>query len=120
MNRPCLTCQTLTTNGSRCTNCETLRRRRYERTRPPKPQAGHHKDPRYRRLSATLRTQWNADPYTTCWLCGEGRRAGDPWQADHVIPGDLNSPLQPAHRSCNSRRGNQPPTPTPTHPSHPR
>jgi hypothetical protein len=40
-------------------------------------------------------------------LCGGGARPNDPWQADHVIPGDADSPLAPAHRSCNAARGNK-------------
>ena len=113
MNRPCLDCQTLTTNGSRCEPCTHRRRQQHDRNRPPRKQRGHHSDPTYRRTSAQLRQQWNDDPFTVCWLCGEGARLGDPWQADHVIPGNLNSPLQPAHRSCNAKRGATPP-PHPT------
>lgn len=45
---------------------------------------------------------------TNCWLCGEGYRPNDPFQADHVRPGDPNSLLMPAHASCNARRGNKP------------
>ena len=41
------------------------------------------------------------------WLCGGGAVPGDPWQADHVIPGNPDSPLAPAHRSCNAARGNK-------------
>jgi hypothetical protein len=40
-----------------------------------------------------------------CWLCGDGPRPDDPWTADHVTPGDPDSILLAAHRSCNSRRG---------------
>jgi len=47
------------------------------------------------------------DTAERCWLCGEGPRADDPWTADHVYPGQPDSPLAPAHRSCNSRRGNR-------------
>lgn len=36
-----------------------------------------------------------------------GPRRGDPWEADHVAAGDPDSPLLPAHRSCNRRRGAQ-------------
>ena len=45
---------------------------------------------------------------TRCWICGEGARPDDPWQADHVLPAaDYGGvgPLAPAHRSCNIRRG---------------
>jgi 5-methylcytosine-specific restriction endonuclease McrA len=47
---------------------------------------------------------------TTCALCGKGSRDNDPWVADHIVPraeggSDDISNLQPAHRSCNGRRG---------------
>jgi hypothetical protein len=58
----------------------------------------------YPQRAATVRA--NA---TVCWLCGEGPRTGDPWQADHVTPGSPNSELRAAHESCNARRGNRPP-----------
>jgi hypothetical protein len=42
-----------------------------------------------------------------CWLCGEGWRSDDPWQADHIEPGNPSSELAAAHRSCNIARSNQ-------------
>jgi 5-methylcytosine-specific restriction endonuclease McrA len=47
---------------------------------------------------------------TTCALCGKDARDNDPWVADHFIPRARGGPdtidnLQPAHRSCNGRRG---------------
>ena len=47
---------------------------------------------------------------STCWICGDGPRAGDPWTADHLIPLASNGTnardnLRLAHHSCNSRRG---------------
>ena len=47
---------------------------------------------------------------TTCWICGDGPRPGDPWTADHLIPlanegTNARSNLRLAHRSCNSSRG---------------
>jgi hypothetical protein len=47
------------------------------------------------------------DTATTCWICGGGPSPTDPWQADHLNPGDPASPLQAAHRSCNIARGNR-------------
>jgi 5-methylcytosine-specific restriction endonuclease McrA len=50
---------------------------------------------------------------THCWICGQPARPGDPLTADHVIPRSRGGPDVPgnyraAHRSCNSRRGNNP------------
>lgn len=50
---------------------------------------------------------------TVCAICGAGALENDPLTADHIIPvsdggsNDLDN-LRAAHRSCNSRRGNQP------------
>jgi hypothetical protein len=59
----------------------------------------------YGARSASVRRVASADPLTTCWICGEPAKPGDPWTADHVEPGNPGSILLPAHRSCNSRRG---------------
>jgi 5-methylcytosine-specific restriction endonuclease McrA len=47
---------------------------------------------------------------TVCALCGGGARTDDPWVADHRVPrvlggSDKITNLQPAHRSCNGRKG---------------
>ena len=69
---------------------------------------------RYRQEAAYIRAT-----AITCHICGAGADATDPWTADHVLPfawtgvqdavlpGDPDSPLQAAHRSCNSRRGDK-------------
>jgi hypothetical protein len=56
----------------------------------------------YRKRAAEVRATT-----TVCWLCGEGWRAGDPWQADHVEAGNRYSELRGAHRSCNIGRANR-------------
>jgi hypothetical protein len=56
----------------------------------------------YRKAAAEVR-----ESTVACWLCGEGWRANDPWQADHVTPGDPESLLLGAHRSCNIGRANK-------------
>lgn len=95
MRRPCADCGALSAVGkARCTTCEALRQ--FARNRKRTHYSGD-----YRRRAALVRA--NA---TLCWLCGEGWRSGDPWQADHVVPGDPMSELRAAHRSCNARRGN--------------
>ena len=95
--RPCIVCGQLTTNQSRCEQHRIqLDNARYKR-RGPRP----HYQGDYAKRAAQVRR--NA---TTCWLCGDTARTDDPWTADHLLPSDPDSPLLPAHRSCNSRRGN--------------
>jgi hypothetical protein len=57
----------------------------------------------YKRRAKKVREQ-----AVNCHICGDPARLNDPWEADHIIPGDNTSPLLPAHRSCNQRRGNKP------------
>ena len=102
MQRPCLTCQRLTTS-TRCPQCATKHETLRAARRPPRP----HYTGNYQTRSRKLRAQWTADPFTRCWLCGGLAKPGDPWQADHVYPGEIDSPLAPAHRSCNAARGNR-------------
>ena len=91
--RPCLDCRCLSANGSRCQTCAGRREAGRAAGR------AHYRGD-YRKRAAEVRAT-----ATMCWLCGEGAIDGDPWTADHVQPGDPDSILLPAHRSCNSRRG---------------
>ena len=96
IHQSCLDCRTIQSNGSRCAKCQARRDGIRSASRP-------HYNGSYRRRAAQVR-----DEAQFCWLCGEGERAHDPWTADHVVAGDPDSILLPAHRSCNSRRGNRP------------
>lgn len=91
--RICLDCGAVTLK-SRCPSClkkwNTARNAR---------RTHYHGD--YRTRAKQVRE--NAE---VCWLCGQGPRVGDPWQADHIRAGDPTSPLAPAHRTCNASRGN--------------
>jgi 5-methylcytosine-specific restriction endonuclease McrA len=70
----------------------------------------------YRRARERTKALPGAD---VCWLCGRGINMALPpnhrmaWTADHVIPitrdGAEVDPanLRPAHRSCNSTKGNR-------------
>ena len=97
--RPCLTCGTPTGQGSYCPA--------HTKPKTDTPQR-----------KAKKREQYNADYHrlakhvretaTHCWICGGGPRPHDPWQADHITPGDLAGGLAAAHRSCNAKRGNKP------------
>lgn len=81
---PCLDCGALTRNSVYC---------------------GAHQRPTLYGWSHQLASRIIRAQASTCWICGEGQKITDPWAADHVRPGDPTSPLQAAHRSCNSRRG---------------
>lgn len=95
-HRVCADCRRLTLNGTYCEACATTRQavRNASRT--------HYRGDYGRRKRAML------EHATACWICGLPATADDPLTADHLVPGHLDSPLAPAHRSCNSRRGNKP------------
>ena len=97
IRRPCLNCRTLTTNPTRCNTCTT--KHNQQTPRPPRP----HYSGNYKRRAKEIR-----DNATYCWICNEGPRDNDPFTADHLYPGDTSQDAQllPAHRSCNSSRGN--------------
>ena len=96
MRKPCIDCGR-PSGGTRCDSCQQQRElRRYADGKRA------HYSGDYRRRAAQVRaTAWR------CWLCGGRELAGDPWQADHVIAGDPQSELRPAHRSCNIARSNR-------------
>ena len=94
--RACLTCNTLTHSGSRCEACNA----RHQTARTARKHRPHY-NAEYRKRAKVVR-----DTAVTCWICKEPAKPNDPWTADHIMPSDINSPLLPAHRSCNSRRGN--------------
>lgn len=106
MKQPCLDCGR-PTNGSRCDQCGA----RFAQARNAKQ--GHARKQRggrpgynggYKGRAALVRA--NA---TRCWICGQGAKPDDPWQADHVVPLAIDpnaTQLAPAHRSCNIGRAN--------------
>lgn len=95
--KPCLVCGKVT-RASRCDDCQKEYERVKSRKREPRPHYGGD----YRKRAKDVR-----DNAVACWVCGDGWRPDDPWQADHVRQGDPLSPLAPAHRSCNIARSNQ-------------
>jgi 5-methylcytosine-specific restriction protein A len=102
--KPCLVCGKLTQGLSRCEvhqsewqAVENLRLKEMKAKRP------NLYDNNYRRRARVVREE-----AIYCHICGEPGRPNDPFTADHLIAGDKESELAPAHRSCNSRRGNRP------------
>ena len=98
VRRPCLDCGKLTRNRSRCEPCRLQHGQRIEATRDQSKRQHYSGD--YRKRAKAVR-----EAATHCWICGETARPNDPWQADHVVAGEIDSPLLPAHRSCNIKRG---------------
>lgn len=106
--RPCLDCGVLTTNPSRCDRhqADADQRRAYRQAnnlqRKEKKTRLYSKD-------YQLRAKRIRETATVCYLCLEHKRADDPLQVDHLYPELFDSsPLLPAHRSCNNRKGNTP------------
>jgi hypothetical protein len=101
--RPCTDCGELTDSGNRCAFHKNIYEQMLDlKRRERKAKSGQYSG------SYKARAKAVRDSAVICHLCNEGFRLGDPWQADHVIPGDPASPLLPAHRSCNASRGNKP------------
>ena len=101
--QPCIDCGKLTRNGSRCEVHAAMVNKYADYKKAERKRMTGQYSGDYRKLAKEVRE--NA---TGGWLCGEGARRDDPWQADHVVPGDMYSQLAPAHRSCNAARGNKP------------
>jgi len=87
--KPCIKCGSLTAGGSYCQVHE-------------KEKQGRYSNPAYRKQRAVIKAM-----ATHCHLCGQAFTNRNEISADHVIPGDIGSPLLPAHISCNSRRGDK-------------
>ena len=101
--RPCIDCGKLSRGGSRCeTHQQIVTLRSEEKKRNRKLATGQYSGD-YQRRAKYVR-----DTASVCHICGKGPDPLDPWQADHIIPGDPQSPLAAAHRSCNAARGNKP------------
>jgi hypothetical protein len=100
--QPCLDCGTLTRNGSRCETHQAVVNQYADYKKAERKRATGQYGGDYRKRAKAVR-----EMATICWLCGAGERGDDPWQADHIIPGDPYSALAPAHRSCNAARGNR-------------
>jgi hypothetical protein len=92
---PCLDCGVLTKGANRCFKHHKIA----ESKRQAKKDRSHYRGD-YGKRAKIVR-----ESAERCWICGEGGRLNDPWTADHLYAGEPTSPLLPAHRSCNSRRG---------------
>ena len=102
--KPCMDCQQLFTGkGERCGEC----RARVNKAKESNPYRRQRKAILY---NNDYRQQARAIKQlaTYCHLCNQPFTNRDEISADHLIPGDPLSPLAPAHKTCNSSRGNKP------------
>ena len=102
--KPCLACGILTTGGSYCSTHQAVVDEK-ERVRQSNRKRGRtlYSSAHYRKVRAYLKAT-----ATHCHLCKQAFTNRDDITADHLIAGDPDSPLAPAHSLCNSRRGNKP------------
>ena len=96
--KPCLECGELTRNGNRCERHQAIvdskiNARKAQRTLY---------DADYKKQAKLIKQY-----ATHCWLCGEAFTDRSQIQADHVLAGQRDSMLMPAHAHCNARRGNK-------------
>ena len=101
---PCLDCGKLSIAGNRCPDCAKRVSDLHEVKRASTKKVTGQYSGAYKRKAAEVRK--NA---IQCWICGDSARANDPWQADHVNPGQNgdDAVLLAAHASCNRKRGNK-------------
>lgn len=102
--KPCIECGVLTNGGTRCDYHQNLVEKLHEIKRAEVKRKSGQYSGSYKRRAAEVRAS-----ALVCWLCGEGARAGDPWQADHVVPAESGqiAELRAAHATCNRRRSNK-------------
>lgn len=109
--RPCLDCGLLTTNPSRCDTHQTANQvqrqlrqdsdiaRRIKKARL----YGSSGQSSYAKQSKALR-----ETATHCYLCLQPKTETNKLEADHIYPSLFDqSPLLPAHRTCNNSKGNR-------------
>jgi hypothetical protein len=106
-NKPCLVCGTLS-REPRCPEHKYKKDPEKQKAKDADPirkakKRALYNNPLYRKQRAEMLAT-----ATHCHLCGKAFQYGDKIEADHLIPTNPLSPLAPAHRLCNQRRGNKP------------
>jgi hypothetical protein len=102
--KPCLVCNILTTGASYCSVHQlAVDQREKQRQAIRKKGRTLYNDANYRRIRTHLKAT-----ATHCHICKLPFTNRNDITADHLIPGNPQSPLDAAHALCNSRRGNKP------------
>jgi hypothetical protein len=107
VRNPCLDCGR-PADATRCPVCTTRFERGRYRTHDAARKANGGR-PQYAGGWRTYAAHVRATA-TSCWICGQGPKADDPFQADHIIPvskGGGEGAAAAAHRSCNIGRANK-------------
>jgi len=101
--KPCLDCGVLSL-GNRCPTHQAIIDQTSQLRRAQVKRATNQYGSGYARRAKEIR-----ESAIICWICGEGARYNDPWQADHVIAASDGGTgeLRPAHGSCNRNRSNK-------------
>ena len=100
--KPCIKCGTLSKNNVCDVHLAEIKARDNARGNARKARTNQYGGA-YKRLAKIIR-----ETAEVCYICGQGWRPNDPFEADHLQPGSevySLSQLAPAHRSCNIARG---------------
>lgn len=106
-NKPCLVCGVLS-RGTRCPEHQAELNRKKEQHRVETPERKAKKRLLYNNPQYQAARKQLLATATHCHICKKAFTPSDKIEADHLIPGHPMSPLAPAHRLCNQRRGNKP------------
>jgi 5-methylcytosine-specific restriction endonuclease McrA len=105
--KPCLKCKALF--KARSEYCDSCRLERKPREQTPRVYSAERKIRKgllyggdYRERAKVVR-----QTATHCHICKQIFTDRTQIQADHLIPGNPQSPLAPAHRRCNAQKGNK-------------
>lgn len=106
--RPCVKCNRLHRDpGDYCISCRTELNRIKESNpdriaRKRMLYSNGYPARRARMVAETIERNLN------CHICNKPFESKSDITADHLLAGNPNSPLAPAHKACNSSRGNTP------------
>ncbi len=105
--KPCLKCKALF--KARSEYCEACRLERKPRAPTPRIESAERKQKKRLLYGGDYkaRSQIVRESATHCHICKKEFTDRREIQADHLVPGNPDSPLAPAHRTCNARKGNR-------------
>ena len=109
--RPCIDCGVLTTNTSRCPTHEVANQTKRQLRQDSNIERRIKKARLYGasgQVSYKTKAKALRESNTHCYLCLKPKTETNRLEADHIYPSLFDqSPLLPAHRSCNNQKGNK-------------